>query len=789
MYRTKSLKAVGSPKSANGGPLPPLPTLLKDSAGVSVDVIQSPISISVASKASSSVANLTLNVSGNLQSPTNSISATPLAKTPSSLSSNVLTSTSPLAQTTIILRVLITSLSVTKSLRVNSADSVWVFKKMIIEKMNTDVKDVLNFGIFVPPKSPASRGHFLDDMSTIENCGLEANSQVEFSLRRRILPPTLDKVTDSEALPTQKNQKRFVEDVTKGNVEKLKDRCAKGFDPNFETEAGDTPLCAAILLDDVEIIIVLLENGASMDYRCSDKHHGRAALHVAVANNKISAFRCLIQKGAWIEIPDAFGQTPMYYAVSSGNHECAARLLELKAEVSYVDESGKTLLHMACLNNSGILTGLLIDYGYLDMEAVNVAGNTPLHLTATRNAVESAQRLLIRGADRDKTNKFGNTALQMAILSGSSEVAELLKSFSLDQIVPPPPQWSPESTPILRKKSLKSITDSETTTEKNAITTSPSKESINYKKNILSSTQKIPPPPSFPPPPSILPPPPLSKKASISTPTAVITSNTYVPIAIPRTRQQSIRPISYSPTTQQQNQGARVAGGGGTIATAGAAGGEIGCGVGRRMSGAAESIRSSSVSGPTSHQQSSVYSSSMLNSIFTQSSMTRPVSENNLVHSSSSFTNPVSGNGGGSGDGGGLGGELKSGRRPSDAQSLMPQNRHDQHASVIQVSIIANSDSNLNARGGGGNSVAGKRQEFGASIVGGLEAFPPTLASSFQLGQVDVMVEAVSRLKELAQTGLLSHADEILAALDNLSVKCKALENDIEIAVAKFSPP
>ncbi|KAI8616033.1 ankyrin repeat-containing domain protein [Chytriomyces sp. MP71] len=142
----------------------------------------------------------------------------------------------------------------------------------------------------------------------------------------------------------------------------------------------------------------------------------------------------MLVRGAWVDIPDALVLTPLYYAVSGGYSESVEKLLDLKADASYVDESGKTLLHTACLNDFGQVTALLIDFGRLNLEAVNVAGNTPLHLTATRNAVVSARKLLIRGADRNKTNKFGNTALQMAVLSGSNEVAELLRTFTDDQI-------------------------------------------------------------------------------------------------------------------------------------------------------------------------------------------------------------------------------------------------------------------------------------------------------------------------------------------------------------------
>ncbi|KAJ3387851.1 hypothetical protein HDU84_000455 [Entophlyctis sp. JEL0112] len=335
-----------------------------------------------------------------------------------------------------------------------------------------DIKNVLNFAIFVPQKSSGSQGYYLNDQTTLESCGLEQNVQVEFCMRKRNLPPKLEKVSDSDALPTPKNQKRFMEDLNKGLVDKVRDRCIKGFDPNFETETGETPLCAAVLMEDVALLAVLLDNGASMDYRCSEKHHSLAPLHCAIANNKLF----LIQRDSWIEIPDSVGRTPIFYAVSGNNPELVSRLLDMKANASYVDESGKSLLHMACMNNMGAIVGLLIDYGRLDIEAINVAGNTPLHITATRNAADCAQKLLIRGADKNKTNKFGNTVLQMAVLSGSTEVVDLINSFSSEQIVPPPPGpdelLSAETNDYAKKRASQ---DSETSTIEFAIQRKPAK--------------------------------------------------------------------------------------------------------------------------------------------------------------------------------------------------------------------------------------------------------------------------------------------------------------------------
>ncbi|KAI9352778.1 hypothetical protein BDR26DRAFT_1002907 [Obelidium mucronatum] len=727
MYKSKSLKSVatGLAAAAAAAPPPPLPTARSSGASI----------------ADAAAADATPKASQQ----------TNLNKTPSSLSTNVLTaavSTSPLAQTTIILRVLITSMGLTKSLRAATGDTVWALKKQVIEKMNKDIKDVLNFAIFVPPGSgKGARGRFLDDKLTLDCCNLEHNSQVEFTLRKRILPPNMEKVSDSDAMPTAKNQKRFMEDLVKGHVDKVRDRCAKGFDANFEIETGEIPLCVAVMQDDAELLQVLLDYGASLDFRCSDSLHCRAAFHVAVANNKLNALRVLLNRGAWIEIPDAQGLTPMYYAVAGSNHECVSKLLELKADVTHIDESGKTLLHTL----------------------LNVAGNTPLHLTATRNAVESARRLLIRGADREKTNKFGNTALQMAVLSGSNEVAELIKSFTPDQRskscylspsliivsakVPPPPQYSPENTPMLPKKASIISTNSEmpiinayfdaspifqeaspvSTTAKSPKQTL-SKESIQSSKSATPPGFKIPGPPPGPPPNTI----------SFSSPSTLKRGQTISSESRPKS---GLSDSISSPRTSQA------------------------------------SIKSPTEGVKQKSPHSSIPPPSLRDRVLNAKSTSRPMSLNISRSTSESVLMHVNANRRLSDNG-----EIKNGVPGSGALG-------EQSGSIISLRASGESgkfDSNSNIRvsvapSNGANMMSmGMLGAMKSHRMGSAMSVAPSAVPAVPIGDVDALVNTIAKLKELVQGRLTSHVDVIMAELDSLSTRCRTLERDLESAVARI---
>ncbi|KAJ3170812.1 hypothetical protein HK101_011326 [Irineochytrium annulatum] len=345
------------------------------------------------------------------------------------------TTAPPAAVPLFFVRVSVPSLGVQKALKASPTDLVWHIKKQVCEKMTTDLKDALNHGLFMAPVG-GKLGKFLEEKRDLASYQMETNCLLEFIPKKR---QNVAAAVDAEAAPTAKNQKKFVEDVRNGNVEKIKDRGVKGMDPNFWTEAGETPLSIAVMNNDKEAISALVENGAFLDYRVSEALQWKTPLHIAASQNKAVALQALLSFGAWVNTPDIMGLTPVYYAASLGLTECVEKLLFARAETEIFDESGKGPLHQACMNNHDGVVGLLIDCG-ANMAATNVAGNTPLHIAAARNATECLKWLLLRGADRERGNKSGQSAFQVASLSGSTEAVEILKAFVPDSIVPPPPK-------------------------------------------------------------------------------------------------------------------------------------------------------------------------------------------------------------------------------------------------------------------------------------------------------------------------------------------------------------
>lgn len=68
------------------------------------------------------------------------------------------------------------------------------------------------------------------------------------------------------------------------------------------------------------------------------------------------------------------------------------------------------------------------------MNAKNVAGNTALHVAASRNSVDCAQVLALRGASREILNKTFQSPLQTASISQSEVIFEFLRDFKDEDI-------------------------------------------------------------------------------------------------------------------------------------------------------------------------------------------------------------------------------------------------------------------------------------------------------------------------------------------------------------------
>ena len=207
------------------------------------------------------------------------------------------------------------------------------------------------------------------------------------------------------------------------------------------------------------VVPVLLKAGADVNLRC--KGEQRTALHEAVDAGVEGSVALLLAAGADVNAADKRGITPFLEAVRRGNLSIASQLLESGADPLAADAKGRTALQLLCnienellplqvANRFGKVSLTENDYTRmvrclkamencpagqrvqvwqreLEAEAVLPAaadgvdaaspctGRTRLMQAADRHDMELLKQCLAAGAEVNRQDAFGNTALMYAL--------------------------------------------------------------------------------------------------------------------------------------------------------------------------------------------------------------------------------------------------------------------------------------------------------------------------------------------------------------------------------------
>ena len=163
---------------------------------------------------------------------------------------------------------------------------------------------------------------------------------------------------------------------------------------------------------DVDAITPTKENG---------RHGGQTALHLAAISGSAEVISLLVQKGANMEIPDAYRYTPLQLATFHRKTKAVDVLIELGANVFFpsgVRNPGDTILHVAvagATSGYSLVKHLLTRHSRLQeyslLNAGDHAGQTALHKAPYYGDYEAVEILLANGADRTLMDKPTGTTL------------------------------------------------------------------------------------------------------------------------------------------------------------------------------------------------------------------------------------------------------------------------------------------------------------------------------------------------------------------------------------------
>ncbi|CAL4245438.1 unnamed protein product, partial [Meganyctiphanes norvegica] len=178
---------------------------------------------------------------------------------------------------------------------------------------------------------------------------------------------------------------------------------------NIQNPYGDTPLMAATLIEEPEIIRRLIAAGADPNVR---NLNGETALHLATRFDCNNVVTTLLKEGANMNIQDNLGYTPLMEAPSES---ITYLLLNNGADPNIAANNGDTTLHLKAKADLPTLTLAPIEYGS-ELDPRNYDGDTPLQLAVRSRSLQTIQLLLNHGCVVNNINKADVSIVQDAIL-------------------------------------------------------------------------------------------------------------------------------------------------------------------------------------------------------------------------------------------------------------------------------------------------------------------------------------------------------------------------------------
>jgi ankyrin repeat protein len=185
-----------------------------------------------------------------------------------------------------------------------------------------------------------------------------------------------------------------------------------------------------------EIMSLLLAKGADVNFLGRD---GETALMAANSAEKV---KLLVARGAQVNTRDKESRTALMFAVDRGDVEVVEALLQAGADASVVNEKGATALMYALQEPSPYnpqetakltkrrieAARLLLSRGNIgDVNAQNEDGETLLVRAVNLGEPELVKALLDHGADVNRYDVLGSTAVILAYEKDQPAIQELLK--------------------------------------------------------------------------------------------------------------------------------------------------------------------------------------------------------------------------------------------------------------------------------------------------------------------------------------------------------------------------
>ena len=197
----------------------------------------------------------------------------------------------------------------------------------------------------------------------------------------------------SLSVTVQPSPRSFVNAVTQGDLSLVSELISRGASLDATTDEDDeiTPLHAAAWANRAAVAAILVAGGAHVDASTS---HGMTPLHLAAAVGATDVVEVLLAANA-MELQDMQGQTPLHAAASSGSADVCELLTDAGACVDSFDAFGFSPLRWAVLQGHTMAALCLLKAGADG--STPLCGLTPLALASACGHTETVAGLLHAG--------------------------------------------------------------------------------------------------------------------------------------------------------------------------------------------------------------------------------------------------------------------------------------------------------------------------------------------------------------------------------------------------------
>jgi uncharacterized protein len=204
----------------------------------------------------------------------------------------------------------------------------------------------------------------------------------------------------------------------------------------------ETPLIVAINQLDADMMQFLIDKKADVNFRVPG-YDTSPLTHLLTVNSAytdfiIKAAKTLIKSGADVNIRDFYGRTPLMHSVNNRSDMSVIKLLiDNKAGVNSVTESGETALFIASENNFPEIASSLMKSGANDriFKKIDRFQICPIHNACEKGHVEVVRAILENGGNvniQSKGSFGGQTPMHYAVTNRNVELVKLLLKYKPD---------------------------------------------------------------------------------------------------------------------------------------------------------------------------------------------------------------------------------------------------------------------------------------------------------------------------------------------------------------------